>query len=141
MLSGTAQSLLSCSYWSRSSHPRLQNLTDKLGALPASITNANWQRHVRCTLPIGATGSFQMLHLDLSAGPVARRDGVRAGKIGALQFTILLRTFTARMAWDPYLSTLKAYKCPNDRIPSDNGERIRSISMNPGICGDLPGQI
>jgi prepilin-type N-terminal cleavage/methylation domain-containing protein len=26
---------------------------------------------------------------------------------------------------------LKVYKCPADNLPSDNGERIRSISMNP----------
>jgi prepilin-type N-terminal cleavage/methylation domain-containing protein len=31
----------------------------------------------------------------------------------------------------PYVATqLKVYKCPGDNIPSDNGERIRSIGMN-----------
>jgi type II secretory pathway pseudopilin PulG len=41
----------------------------------------------------------------------------------------------------PYVKDLKAYKCPNDKIPSDNGDRIRSISMNGAICGDLPNSI
>ena len=31
----------------------------------------------------------------------------------------------------PYLGgQFKAYKCPGDTIPSDNGDRIRSVSMN-----------
>lgn len=37
----------------------------------------------------------------------------------------------------PYVSNPKVYKCPSDNIPSDNGERIRSISMNPALVGDL----
>ena len=38
----------------------------------------------------------------------------------------------------PYVNNINVYKCPNDKIPSDNGDRIRSISMNGAICGDLP---
>ena len=38
----------------------------------------------------------------------------------------------------PYVNNINMYKCPNDKIPSDNGDRIRSISMNGAICGDLP---
>ena len=30
---------------------------------------------------------------------------------------------------------LKVYKCPGDNLPSDNGDRIRSISMNGQIAG------
>jgi prepilin-type N-terminal cleavage/methylation domain-containing protein len=37
----------------------------------------------------------------------------------------------------PYVGNVKVYKCPNDNIPSDNGLRIRSISMNSCILGDL----
>src|ERR1041384_3570001 len=33
----------------------------------------------------------------------------------------------------PYVTNPKVYKCPNDTLPSDNGDRIRSISMNPGL--------
>ena len=39
----------------------------------------------------------------------------------------------------PYLSgQLKVYKCPADNIASDNGDRIRSISMNSQMLGNLP---
>src|SRR5207244_2612531 len=41
----------------------------------------------------------------------------------------------------PYVTNPKVYKCPNDTIPSDNGDRIRSISMNPGLLGDMPESI
>jgi prepilin-type N-terminal cleavage/methylation domain-containing protein len=37
----------------------------------------------------------------------------------------------------PYVKNIKVYKCPNDKIPSDNGDRIRSISMNGQILGAL----
>lgn len=42
----------------------------------------------------------------------------------------------------PYVSNPNVYKCPADTIPSDpynndNGYRIRSISMNPALIGDL----
>ena len=39
----------------------------------------------------------------------------------------------------PYIAgQIKIYKCPADSIPSDNGPRIRSISMNSAILGGLP---
>lgn len=37
----------------------------------------------------------------------------------------------------PYVNNVQVYKCPSDKIPSDNGDRIRSISMNPTLIGDL----
>jgi len=37
----------------------------------------------------------------------------------------------------PYVVNVQVYKCPSDKIPSDNGDRIRSISMNPALVGDL----
>jgi prepilin-type N-terminal cleavage/methylation domain-containing protein/prepilin-type processing-associated H-X9-DG protein len=37
----------------------------------------------------------------------------------------------------PYVGNVAVYKCPSDKIPSDNGDRIRSISMNPALVGDL----
>jgi prepilin-type N-terminal cleavage/methylation domain-containing protein len=37
----------------------------------------------------------------------------------------------------PYVNNVKVYKCPADRLPSDNGDRLRSISMNPALIGDL----
>lgn len=37
----------------------------------------------------------------------------------------------------PYVGNVEVYKCPSDTIASDNGIRIRSISMNPAMVGDL----
>ena len=37
----------------------------------------------------------------------------------------------------PYAGNPMVYKCPSDTIPSDNGDRVRSISMNPALMGDL----
>jgi prepilin-type N-terminal cleavage/methylation domain-containing protein len=37
----------------------------------------------------------------------------------------------------PYVGNIKVYKCPSDTIPSDNGDRIRSIAMNAALAGDL----
>src|SRR5687767_13501902 len=41
----------------------------------------------------------------------------------------------------PYVNNVQVYKCPSDKIPSDNGDRIRSISMNPALVGDLWGLV
>jgi len=37
----------------------------------------------------------------------------------------------------PYVNNVAVYKCPSDNLPSDNGQRIRSISMNPAMIGNL----
>ena len=37
----------------------------------------------------------------------------------------------------PYAGNVMVYKCPSDVILSDNGARIRSISMNPFMIGNL----
>ena len=37
----------------------------------------------------------------------------------------------------PYVGNVAVYKCPSDKILSDNGDRLRSISMNPAIVGNL----
>lgn len=40
----------------------------------------------------------------------------------------------------PYVQNVKVYACPNDTIESSNGRRLRSISMNGALCGDLSAQ-
>ncbi len=37
----------------------------------------------------------------------------------------------------PYAGNIRIYKCANDRLPSDNGDRIRSIAMNGMLVGAL----
>ena len=39
----------------------------------------------------------------------------------------------------PYVVNVRVYKCPNDTVPSDNGDRIRSIAMNAMMVGAVPG--
>jgi len=39
-----------------------------------------------------------------------------------------------------YVKNIGVYKCPNDNIPSDNGDRLRSISMN-GHLGNLASSV
>src|ERR1051325_1311341 len=49
--------------------------------------------------------------------------------------------FYTTNCFGPYVNNVKVYKCPNDKILSDNGDRIRSISMNSqvlGAIGDIP---
>ena len=42
----------------------------------------------------------------------------------------------------PYVAgQIKVYRCPGDNIPSDNGERLRSISMNSAMLGGLAGNL
>jgi prepilin-type N-terminal cleavage/methylation domain-containing protein len=42
----------------------------------------------------------------------------------------------------PYVvNQIKVYSCPGDNIPSDNGVRIRSISMNGNMLGNLPSTV
>jgi prepilin-type N-terminal cleavage/methylation domain-containing protein len=38
-------------------------------------------------------------------------------------------------ALGPYVVNISVYKCPNDNIPSANGDRIRSIAMNGQMVG------
>jgi prepilin-type N-terminal cleavage/methylation domain-containing protein len=40
-------------------------------------------------------------------------------------------------ALGPYTKDPHVYRCPNDNIPSDNGTRLRSISMNAACFGDM----
>jgi prepilin-type N-terminal cleavage/methylation domain-containing protein len=41
-------------------------------------------------------------------------------------------------ALGPYVANIQVYKCPNDNIASDNGDRIRSIAMNGQMVGAVP---
>jgi len=42
-------------------------------------------------------------------------------------------------ALGPYSQNPLVYKCPNDKLPSSNGDRVRSISMNPAMMGNMTG--
>src|SRR6266542_837399 len=39
----------------------------------------------------------------------------------------------------PYVNNnIKVYKCPSDKIPSANGDRLRTISMDGAMVGSIP---
>jgi prepilin-type N-terminal cleavage/methylation domain-containing protein len=40
-------------------------------------------------------------------------------------------------ALGPYVANIAVYKCPNDRISSQNGDRLRSIAMNGQMVGSV----
>jgi prepilin-type N-terminal cleavage/methylation domain-containing protein/prepilin-type processing-associated H-X9-DG protein len=57
--------------------------------------------------------------------------GTASGNTNVLDYT------TNSLA--PYLTgQIAVYKCPADKIPSDNGDRIRSVSMNSQMVGNSP---
>jgi prepilin-type N-terminal cleavage/methylation domain-containing protein/prepilin-type processing-associated H-X9-DG protein len=49
---------------------------------------------------------------------------------------ILADTTQSLMA--TYVKSAKVYKCPGDRVPAANGERVRSVSMNGALGGKAP---
>jgi len=48
-------------------------------------------------------------------------------------------SYTTNCLADYLSKQIKVYKCPADNIPSSNGDRLRSVSMNGMIIGGLPG--
>ena len=49
----------------------------------------------------------------------------------------VVEDFYKTNCFGPYVNNVRVYKCPNDKIPSANGDRIRSISMNSQVLGAL----
>ncbi len=45
--------------------------------------------------------------------------------------------FYTTNCFGPYVNNIRVYKCPNDKVLSANGDRIRSISMNSQVLGAL----
>jgi prepilin-type N-terminal cleavage/methylation domain-containing protein len=70
--------------------------------------------------------------------PVATAQGWCPGQEdwSATQYNINLDVYRLNCL-GPYVANVMVYKCPSDTIASDNGQRIRSISMNPALVGDL----
>jgi prepilin-type N-terminal cleavage/methylation domain-containing protein len=48
-----------------------------------------------------------------------------------------LLTYTTNCLADYFTKQIKVYACPGDYIPSQNGPRIRSVSMNSQVAGGL----
>ena len=77
------------------------------------------------------------------SAPVSAGNGSVLGWCGAevnwgTAMGNVFSTFYTTNCLGRYLAgQVKPYKCPFDTIPSDNGPRIRSISMNPALVGDI----
>ncbi len=71
---------------------------------------------------------------DFGYGGAGWCPGVESwGSAWANTFVVAYRT----NGLGPYIRDVTAYRCPSDTIPSNNGVRIRSISMNPALVGNL----
>jgi prepilin-type N-terminal cleavage/methylation domain-containing protein len=111
----------------------------KTKALQTQCLSNKKQMAVACAMYTGDFSDFLVPNALLGTG----QNGWCNGAAGAENWTTasgntnVLGYSTNCLA--PYVAgQLKVYKCPGDNIPSDNGERIRSISMNSFMTGDIP---
>lgn len=94
-------------------------------ALACAMYTHDWNDYLVPLAPAGAGAS--------SGWCIASEDwGVAAANTNSDYYTT--------NCLGPFLAgQVKAYKCPFDTLPSDNGPRIRSISMNCMMVGAYPG--
>jgi prepilin-type N-terminal cleavage/methylation domain-containing protein len=90
-------------------------------ALACSMYSHDWTDYLVPNAPIGESRGWCTGSEDWTSAPAnTNLNYYRASCLG------------------PYVANqFKAYKCPNDTIPSDNGDRIRSISMNSQMVGAI----
>ena len=93
--------------------------------IACAMYNNDWQDFLVPNAPVGAQAFGQ--YVGWAPGTInwgtspwnANADAYRTNVLG------------------PYVVNVEVYKCPSDKIQSDNGYRVRSISMNPALVGDL----
>lgn len=85
----------------------------------------DWNNYMVPNAPLGGLASL---------GWCASTAGENWGN--SLENTNLL-TYTTNCLADYFIKQIKVYSCPGDYIPSANGPRIRSISMNSHVVGGL----
>ena len=93
--------------------------------IACSMYSNDWQDYLVPNAPVGAMVggvSYGWAPGTINWGTSPWNDNVDAYRTNVL---------------GPYVNNVQVYKCPSDKIPSDNGERIRSISMNTALVGDL----
>jgi prepilin-type N-terminal cleavage/methylation domain-containing protein len=89
---------------------------------------------IACTMYNGDWQDFLVPNAPVSASPIGWCPGSESWS--AVSYNIDPVPYQQNCL-GPYVNNVKVYKCPSDTIPSDNGDRIRSISMNPAIVGNL----
>ncbi len=93
--------------------------------LACTMYNGDWDDYLVPNAPVGAVVGGQSI-------------GWCPGQIGwQSQLANITEEMYRTNVLGPYVNNVWVYKCPSDRILSDNGDRIRSISMNPALLGDL----
>jgi prepilin-type N-terminal cleavage/methylation domain-containing protein/prepilin-type processing-associated H-X9-DG protein len=90
-----------------------------------AMYNSDWNDFLVPNAPVGAT--FNGQSLGWCPGTINWQTSPWNINVDAYRTNCL----------GPYAGNVQVYKCPSDTIPSDNGIRIRSISMNPALVGDL----
>ena len=104
---------------------RTQCLSNKKQVtIAAAMYNHDWNDYMVPNAPAGYTGGWCNGSLNWGSG-----------------LANILPDYYTTNCLGPYAANVRVYKCPNDRIPSDNGDRIRSISMNAASIGHLPTQV
>jgi prepilin-type N-terminal cleavage/methylation domain-containing protein len=116
----------------------------KVKALQTQCLSNKKQMGIACTMYSNDFGDWLVPNAPLGASGTAKVGGDQGWCNGNMAETWQ----SADANIDPlaystnclatYVATqLKVYKCPGDNIPSDNGDRIRSISMNGQIAGNV----
>jgi len=95
--------------------------------LACEMYTSDWNEFLVPNAPVAAQSSFLTLNYGWCPGQENWGTSPWNTNLDAYKVTVL----------GPYVTNPQVYKCPADNIPSDNGDRIRSIGMNPCLVGDL----
>ncbi len=112
----------------------------KLKAITTQCLSNKHQLSIACSMYYGDWNDFLVPNAPLgTAGNYGWCNGnVAAENWGSAQGNIDPVAYTTNCLASYVANQLRVYKCPGDNIPSDNGDRIRSISMNSAMIGNIP---
>src|ERR1051325_3645042 len=96
-------------------------------AIACTMYNTDWNEYLVPNAPVAAQSSDLTKNYGWCPGQENWSTANWNTNADAYKVTVL----------GPYANNVQVYRCPNDTIPSDNGERIRSIGLNPALIGDL----
>ncbi len=107
-------------------------------ALTIQCLNNKRQLAIACQMYSAENNNYLVPNAPVSAYVMGRYLGWCPGQEswGAVRYNIDEEGYRTN-GLGLYVNNVKVYKCPADTIPSDNGDRIRSISMSPAMIGDL----
>jgi prepilin-type N-terminal cleavage/methylation domain-containing protein len=111
----------------------------KVKAVQTQCLSNKKQMGIACAMYSGDFNDWLVPNALLGTG----QNGWCNGAAGAENWTtapgnINLLGYTTNCLATYVGNQVRVYKCPGDTIPSDNGDRIRSISMNCFMIGNIP---